>query len=212
MDHCQKQRIKFTTLRGGLSLLTGVLCWFLLSFAASKFGWSVAPLHVGLLSALLTITAWFSTRPMFKFTEECMSMTKGRTIRNVRPAKSNPPLDRLAARPRAVVSPTTPPATSPIEMIQGGKLIEKDKVTITVNATDKSRSVTVTMRHVGARQFKGNNGNNGLRARLEKIGGIKWSFPKNDPASGVRTMEGVITGADNARIAAELMAVANNQN
>jgi hypothetical protein len=210
MDHCQKQRIKFTSLRGGLSLLTGVFSWFLLSFAASKFGWSLTPTHIALLSAALTVTGWFSTRSMFKFTEECMSMTKGRTVRNVRPEKSNAPLDRLAARPRAF-APATPPATCPIEMVQGGKLFEKGKITVNIATGDKGRSVVVTMRQIGARQFKGNNGNNGLRARLEKIGGVKWSFPKNDPANGVRTMEGVITSSDNARIAAELIAVASSQ-
>ena len=211
MDHCQKQRIKFTALRGLLSVTAGVICWFLLGAAATKFGLNITATQTIFAGAALTILGWFSTKPMFRFTEECMSMKEGKGDRSVKPAtKSNPPLDRLAVRPATAVKTLKPAAECPVEIVNGGKLIAKSNVTVTINKTDEGRTVLVSMKGLSSSQFKGNNGNNGVRARLESIPGIKWSFPKNDSGAGVRTMEGVITpAADNEKVAAGLIEAAN---
>jgi len=208
MDHCQKQRIKFTALRGLLSAAAGVICWFLLGAAATKFGLSITANQTLFVGAALTIIGWFSTKRMFRFTEECMSMKEGKGERNLKPAtKSNPPLDRLATRPATAVKTLKPAADCPLEMVNGGKLIAKSRVTVTINKTDDGRTVTVTMKGIGSGEFKGDSG---VRSRLESIPGIKWSFPKNDSANGVRTMEGVITpSATNDKVAAGLIEVAN---
>ncbi|CAN5132274.1 hypothetical protein BH11CYA1_BH11CYA1_06940 [soil metagenome] len=208
MDHCQKQRIKFTALRGLLSVAAGAFCWFLLGLAVTKFGLSITPNQTLLVGAALTVIGWFSTKRMFRFTEECMSMNVSKNERSPRPAtKSNPPLNRLATRPAAAVNAAKPVAAAPIEIVQGGKLVSKSRVTVTITKSDAGRSVSVVMRGVGSGEFKGDSG---VRARLEGISGIKWSFPKNDPTSGVRTMEGVITpAAANEKVAACLIAVAN---
>lgn len=209
MDHCQKQRIKFTALRGLLSVASGAFCWFLLGLAATKFGLSITPNQTLFVGAALTIIGWFSTKRMFRFTEECMSMNVSKGERTPRPAtKSNPPLDRLAVRPATAVKTAKAVAECPVEFVQGGQLISKSRVTVTITKSDAGRSVAVVMRGVGSGEFKGNSG---VRARLESISGIKWSFPKNDPATGVRTMEGVITpAAANDKVAACLIAVANH--
>ncbi|MFA6211405.1 MAG: hypothetical protein WCT03_22940 [Candidatus Obscuribacterales bacterium] len=210
MDHCQKQRIKFTALRGLLSVTAGVICWFLLGAAATKFGLGISANQTLFVGAALTIIAWFSTKPMFRFTEECMSMKVAKGERNIKPVnKSNPPLNRLATRPAAAAVKTLKPAADcPVEIVQGGQLISKNRVTVTITKNDTGRSVAVVMRGVGSGEFKGNSG---VRARLESIPGIKWSFPKNDPTSGVRTIEGVITpSAANEKVAACLIAVANH--
>lgn len=211
MDHCQKQSIKFIALRGLLSATAGVICWFLLGAAATKFDLAITANQTLFVGAALTIIGWFSTKRMFRFTEECMSMKEGKGERNLKPAnKSNPPLDRLATRPATAVKTFKPAAECPMEMINGGKLIAKSRITVTINKTDDGRTVSVVMKGIGSGEFKGNNGNNGARARLEAIPGIKWSFPKNDSANGVRTMEGVIApAAANDKIAAGLIEVAN---
>jgi hypothetical protein len=208
MDHCQKQRIKFTALRGLLSVTAGVICWFLLGAADTKFGLGITANQTLFVGAALTIIGWFSTKRMFRFTEECMSMKEGKGERNLKPAtKSNPPLDRLATRPAAAAKTLKPAADCPLEMVNGGKLIAKNRVTVTINKTDDGRTVTVAMKGIGSGEFKGDSG---VRARLESIPGIKWSFPKNDSANGVRTMEGVIMpSATNDKVAAGLIEVAN---
>lgn len=208
MDHCQKQRIKFTALRGLLSVTAGVICWFLLGAAATKFGLSITDNQTLFVGAAITIIGWFSTKRMFRFTEECMSMKEGKGERNLKPAtRSNPPLDRLATRPATAVKTLKPAADCPLEMVNGGKLVAKSRVTVTINKTDDGRTVSVVMKGIGSGEFKGDSG---VRARLESIPGIKWSFPKNDSANGVRTMEGVITpAAVNDKVAAGLIEAAN---
>ncbi len=151
---------------------------------------------------------WFTTKRMFRFTEECMSMKEGKGERNLKPAtRSNPPLDLLAVRPAAAIKTLKPAVDCPLEMVNGGKLIAKSRVTVTINKTDDGRTVSVVMKGIGSGEFKGDSG---VRARLESIPGIKWSFPKNDSANGVRTMEGVITpAAVNDKVAAGLIEAAN---
>ncbi len=206
MDHCQKQRIKVNTLHGALSLAGGVFCGFLLGAAATRFGWDITPNQTLLVSALVTVIGWFTSKPMFAFTEECMTMKKGRVERPTQPVKSNPPLNRLGtARPAAAVKTLKSPAECPIEMTQGGKLFDQRGVVVTINKTESGRTVLVSMKGASSSQFKGNNG---ARARLESIPGIKWSFPKNDTATGVRTIEGTIAPtAANEKVAASLIEI-----
>lgn len=206
MDHCQKQRIKVNTLHGALSLVGGVFCWFLLGAAATRFGWDISPTQILMVSGLVTVIGWFTSKPMFKFTEECMTMNKGRSERNTQPVKSSPPLNRLGnARAAAAVKTFKAPVDCPIQMTQGGKLFEQGGVVVTINKTESGRTVLVSMKGVSSSQFKGNNG---ARARLENIPGIKWSFPKNDTVAGVRTIEGTIspTAADD-KVAANLIEI-----
>lgn len=61
--------------------------------------------------------------------------------------------------------------------------------------------VTVTVKETTGAQFKKKGG---LRAKLERISGIKWQHPKNDAEARTITMVGTVTGADRARIAAAL--------
>ncbi|MBU6453609.1 MAG: hypothetical protein KGS72_17655 [Cyanobacteria bacterium REEB67] len=221
MDKCKKERIQIATLRTGITAASGGLLWFITGWLAQHYGVDVsapAQAGVGIVGAL---AAWLITKPMFSFTEECILM-KEATSKRGRITQVKPDAKTQVFLPQSRVAAATAPTTARAARanhasaanptsasLTVGKLFDKGRITVEVSRTEGTQpEVTVTARGLSASEFKGNNGNHGLRQKLENIAGISWQNPKN-LGEGKRVMTGVVKSSNEAEVAAKLAETAS---
>jgi hypothetical protein len=210
MDKCTKERIKIASLRGGLTGAAGLALWFISGWMSSKYGVDLTVQAQAGISLVGLLGTWFATKPMFSFTEECMLMQEAKTAR---PKAAD---TKTVYMPQARVAAATPkvkavkPApTQPTATLATGKLVAQGRVLVEVARVEGTATqVIVSTSGLSASEFKGNNGNGGLRQRLEGIGGIKWENPKN-LGEGKRTMTGTVKTNNEGELAAKLIEVAS---
>ena len=226
MDKCRKERIQIASLRTGISAATGGVLWFAAGWLAQHYGYdltSTAQAGLGVAAALIM---WLATKPMFSFTEECILMQEatsarsktlsikadksGKSASTAKPSgKSNVFLPQQRAA--AATSGSTPRAAQAVAAasqsnvtLTAGKLFDKGRITVDVSRNDAGQAeIIVTARGLSASEFKGNNGNHGLRQKLENISGISWENPKN-LGEGKRIMSGVVKSSNEGEVASKL--------
>ena len=221
MDKCKKERLQIAALRTGITAASGGIFWFVTGWLAQQYGFDVsapAQAGVGIFGAL---AAWLITKPMFSFTEECILMQEA-TSKRGRATQVKPDARSQVFLPQSRVAAATPPtaaknarsnravAVKPVTAsLSAGKLFDKGRITVEVTRTETDQpEVTVTARGLSASEFKGNNGNHGLRQKLENIAGISWQNPKN-LGEGKRVMTGVVKSSNEGEVAAKLAETAS---
>ncbi len=210
MDKCTKERIKIASLRTGVTGAAGLALWFISGWLASKYGVDLTVQAQAGISLVGVLGTWFATKPMFSFTEECMLMQKANTARpRAADAKTvYVPQARVATATAKIKADKGAP-TSSTATLAAGKLVAQGRVIVEVSRPEGAPpQVVVTTSGLSASEFKGNNGNGGLRQRLEGIGGIKWENPKN-LGEGKRTMTGAVKTNNEGEVAAKLIEVAS---
>lgn len=204
MDKCTKERIQIASLRTVITAVSGGALWFLSGWLAQKYGVNLAVEGQVGISLVGMIGTWFATKPMFSFTEECIRMQDATTARpqlaEISPKKIFLPQGRVAAAAAKIPADKTAETAT----LTAGKLFAQGRITIEVTRLEGSNpQVTVTTTGFSASEFKGNNGNNGFRQKLENIAGITWENPKN-LGDGKRTITGAVKSSNEADVAAKL--------
>lgn len=209
MDKCTKERIQIASLRTGVTAIAGGALWFLSGWLAHKYGVNLAIEGQIGISLVAMIGTWFATKPMFSFTEECILMQEATSARPklADARKVYLPQGRVAAATAKIKADdkgSTPPAT-----LAAGTLFKQGRITVEVVRPDGTApQVTVTVTGLSASEFKGNNGNGGLRQKLENIAGISWENPKN-LGEGKRTISGAVKSSNEGEVAAKLKELAS---
>lgn len=222
MNNCTKARFELFVVRLFALLGTGVTAWWLAGAAAQYFHYDLNNwLQVG-AGAVCGIAAWFASKGLLDFTGDCLDVPSVAVGLHGEPAgspahkthcgkagcphpkgngvaaggaptsgdKVTPPAKASAATTSSGRTETAPPAL--------GSLIKTSKLSVdSAEVPEGGIKVTVVVTGLSASQFKGNNGNNGFRGRVENVAGIKWGKPVN-LKDGRRQMEGTITDTTKA--------------
>lgn len=220
MNNCTKARFELFIVRLFALLGTGVTAWWLAGAAAQYFHYDLNSLLQLGVGAVCGIAAWFASKGLLDFTGDCLDVPSVAVGLHSEPAgshgqkshcgkagcphpKGKPSVSGAPSSGGNVNSPSkasaattgggtndAPPAL--------GSLLKTTKVSIDTAANPEGGiKVTVVVTGLSASQFKGNNGNNGFRGRVENVVGIKWSKPVN-LKDGRRQMEGTITDTTKA--------------
>jgi len=200
MDKCKKERIQIASLRAGLTGIAGGALWFASAWLATHYGLNLELEGQAGISLVGMLATWFATKPMFSFTAECVAMQEATSPRSKTNTAAS--TQQKAAAP-AKVKADKPTATPEPITLSTGKLFNQGRISIDVSRNEGNvAQVTVTARGLTGSEFKGNNGNGGLRQKLESIPGIAWEHPKN--ADGTRIMTGTVKAANEGDVAAKL--------
>lgn len=220
MNNCTKSRVELFIVRLLALLATGVSAWWLAGAAAQYFHYDLnSMLQVG-VGALCGIGAWFASKGLLDFTSDCLDVPSVAAGLHSEPANVHKSHCGKAGCPHpkgknAAVSggasasgkATAPTAKASSGTTSGGateappalgSLIKTGKLSIETAANPEGGiKVTVVVTGLSASQFKGNNGNNGFRGRVENVAGIKWAKPVN-LKDGRRQMDGTISDTTKA--------------
>lgn len=219
MNNCTKARFELAFVRLLALVGTGVGAWWLSGALAQHFNYNLNDLLQIGIGAGCGIAAWFASKGLLDFTGDCLDVPGMATGLHNEPVHSSKthcgkvgcpnPKDRksTSGSPKVTAAPANPPAkntrtaggettdTTPPAL---GSLVKTGKLSIETAAVPEGGiKVTVVVTGLSASQFKGNNGNNGFRGRVENVAGIKWSKPVN-LKDGRRQIEGTIADTTKA--------------
>lgn len=208
MNKCQRQKLKLGVLHTLATGLAAVAAWYGGAWASQHFDLQFTLTYLIGIAIVGAGLGYLITRPMFQFTQECLSMDEAKTARQgvVNTSKRSPSTSsRSASTMPARRSSSQSQSPAALALSQGGTVFDGRRVSIVCVVGQSGRTLKVTTREVSNSQFKGNNG---LRQRLAGIGGISWQDPKN-LGNGVRAIEGDLSGGvDYAQVADRLTALA----
>lgn len=191
MNKCQRQKLKLGVLHTLATSLAAVAAWYGGAWVSQHLDLQFTLTYLLGIALVGAGLGYLITRPMFQFTQECLSMDEAKTARqgtvNTTKRSATASAKSASAMPSHRSSAQSPAV---IALSQGGTVFDGRRVSIVCVVNQSGRTVKVTTREVSNSQFKGNNG---LRQRLAGISGISWQDPKN-LGNGVRAIEGDLSG------------------
>lgn len=217
MQPCTKAKLFTYSLRFLAVAVTGILAWYFAEPVAARIGHQLTDgwqLGIGALAGLVALI--ISNRAL-DFTEDCMTIPDAG---DQRLAAAGSSCSREGCRRYVAPSATGQPAVKPCkkkaagtskadsaESFQLGTVIDNQTITVVLEQAQAGPlNLLVTVKGLTASQFKGNNG---LRGRLEALGGVSWENPRN-LGDGRREMRGVIQSeSERQRIVARLKDIAS---
>jgi len=220
MTPCQQARILTWCTRGLAVAATGAVSWYVAQPIAQYFGHSLSdPMQIG-VGCLFALAALFVSKRALDFTQDCMTVPDSMASAAHNPASEKPTTCRKKAchlhtddvptdAPIAGTPPKTcaadPKSFAPQNLTT--TVADTQTMKVSVQTADGITTVTVVINGVSAAKFKDKQ--NGLRKKLESVGGINWDNPKN-LGNGSRQMTGRI-GASVSResVITRLQQIAN---
>ncbi|MGD9682040.1 MAG: hypothetical protein AB7W16_12720 [Candidatus Obscuribacterales bacterium] len=217
MQPCTKAKLFTYSLRFLAVALTGILAWYFAEPVAAKFGHELTDGWQMGIGAIAGLVALIISNRALDFTEDCMtipdagdqhlaaagsSCSREGCRRYVAPPVSGQPARKPCKKKEAGAS-----KADSAESFQLGTVIENQTMTVVLEQAQAGPlNLSVTVKGLTASQFKGNNG---LRGRLEAVGGISWENPRN-LGDGRREMRGAIqSDSDRQRIVGRLKEIAS---
>lgn len=216
MDPCRKARIQTAIARGLATIATGVVAWFAALPIAQHFEYTLTDTYRIGIGFAFALVALFVSKRALDFTEDCMIVpdaTKAAPANSVvscrkpgcRHIGEGAPDGKTASDSGAAKNALTGHSNP----LSGKTAVTRGPVSIEYHAEEGGITlVTVTVTGITAAAFKCKNG---LRAKLEKVGHIKWEHPKN-LGNNSRQMIGRISDANKReQVLAALQAIAGSR-